>query len=270
MTRAAARMGDRPSERLPAQGEDEFAKMAETFNGLLNRLDSSFQAQARLLEQQRRFTADASHELKTPLTVIQGTATQMEYANLSEEDRRQALAEITQAAGDMARLVQDLLLLARADEERLGQNRILVLVREVLAQAASRVSAPMPLITFKIEDEMLALCGNEDELIRLLANLLQNAAQATPKAGKITVSARRQGPDIILQVADTGSGIAREHLGHLGERFYRVDSARARRDGGTGLGLSICRGIVEAHGGTLAFSSAPGRGTTATVTLPAE
>ena len=112
--------------------------------------------------------------------------------------------------------------------------------------------------------------GNEEELVRLFANLLQNAARATPTEGTIAVSARRQGPDVIVTVADTGVGIAPEHLAHLGERFYRVDPARARRDGGSGLGLSICRSIAEAHGGTLAFASTPGAGTTVTVTLRSE
>ena len=124
VTQAAARMGDSASARLPAQGEDEFAEMADTFNGLLDRLDASFQEQARLLEHQRRFTADASHELKTPLTVIQGTASQLRHAGVSAEEHRQAMAEIAEAAGGMARLVQDLLLLARSDARRMGEERV--------------------------------------------------------------------------------------------------------------------------------------------------
>ena len=270
MTLAAARMGDTPAARLPAQGEDEFARMADTFNSLLNRLDVSFQQQTRLLEQQRRFTADASHELKTPLTVIQGTANQIGYGGLSEEDRRQAAGEITEAAERMARLVQDLLLLARSDEGEMGRNPITMLVGELLTQAVSRVSPSAAPISLHLARETLTVCGNEEELIRLFANLLQNAVRATPPEGKITVSAQCQGPNVIVSVADTGAGIAPEHLAHLGERFYRVDSARARRDGGTGLGLSICRSIVEAHGGTMTFDSQPGKGTTVTVTLPAE
>ena len=269
ITDAAARMGDAPSARLPKQGEDEFGAMADTFNGLLGRLEGSFQHQARLLDQQRRFTADASHELKSPLTIIQGTASQMGAAGLSEEDRREAAGEVAQAAEGMARLVGDLLLLARSDEGRLGRSPMSVLAREVLTQAAARVPGGLARVCVRLEDESLALWGNEEELTRLLANLLQNAAQATPKDGEIIVSARRQGPSVVVTVADTGAGIRPEHLSHLGERFYRVDAARARRDGGTGLGLSICRGIVEAHGGALAFASELGKGTTVTVTLPA-
>lgn len=267
ITRAAAAMGNTPEARLPAQGEDEFALMATTFNSLLERLDASFRRQAQVLEQQRRFTADASHELKSPLTVIQGTANQLSYGGFSEAEVQQAAGEIAGAATGMARLVQDLLLLARADEGRLGQNRITVLAREVLEQAVVRTARTGSPICLRVAKESLAFCGNEDELIRLFANLLQNAAQATPPASKITVSAQRVGGNIVVTVTDTGSGIAPEHLAHLGERFYRPDSARTRTGGGTGLGLAICRGIAEAHGGTLTFESKIGRGTTAIVTF---
>lgn len=269
ITRAAAAMGDAPSARLPASGEDEFALMAGTFNSLLGRLDASFQRQAQILEQQRRFTADASHELKSPLTVIQGTASQLAGDGFSDPEVRAAASDIAEAAAGMAKLVQDLLLLARADEGRLGRNKITVPVREVLARSVSRTPRAGPPICLEIADEALTLDGSEDELTRLFTNLLQNAAQATPPTGKITVTVRRDGPDITVAVSDTGTGIAPEHLDHLGERFYRPDTARARQSGGTGLGLAICRGITEAHGGTLTFSSALGHGTTATVRLPA-
>ncbi|MGI4788693.1 MAG: sensor histidine kinase [Janthinobacterium lividum] len=267
ITGAAAAMGDTPSARLPTQGEDEFAQMADTFNGLLSRLDISFQHQAQVLEQQRRFTADASHELKSPLTVIQGTANQISYGGFSEAEVCQAAAEIAGAAAGMARLVQDLLLLARSDEGRLGQNKISVLVSEILAQAMARTARIGSPITMEIADETLTVSGNEDELIRLFANLLQNASQATLPDGSITISARADGSETVITVTDTGIGIAPEHLAHLGERFYRTDTARARHEGGTGLGLSICRGIADAHQGTLTLTSTPGVRTTATVTL---
>ena len=265
ITRAAAAIGNTPEARLPAQGEDEFALMATTFNSLLERLNASFQRQAQILEQQRRFTADASHELKSPLTVIQGTASQLSYGGFSEAEVQQAASEIAGAATGMARLVQDLLLLAHADEGRLGQNKITVLAREVLEQAIARTARTGFPICLQIAEESLAFCGNEDELTRLFANLLQNAVQAAPPTGDITVSARRDGSEIVVTVTDTGSGIALEHLIHLGERFYRPDTARTRQGGGTGLGLAICRGIAEAHGGTLTFKSQVGCGTTATV-----
>ena len=269
ITEAASAMGDTLSARLPVQGEDEFGQMAATFNGLLNRLDASFRRQAQVLEQQRRFTADASHELKSPLTVIQGTANQISYGGLTDAESREAGTEIVEAAVQMSRLVQDLLLLARADEGRLGQNRVQLLLRDVLAQAIARVPRVGSPVVMQVSEEALAVCANEDEMIRLFANLLQNAVQATPADGKIMVRAWRDGQDVVAEVLDTGSGIAPEHLAHLGERFYRTDFARGRQGGGTGLGLSICRGIVQAHGGTLTFASAPGVKTTATVRLSA-
>lgn len=270
ITEAAAKMGDNPTARLPALGADEFGQMAGAFNGLLARLDDSFRHQARLLEQQRQFTADASHELKTPLTVIQGTATQMAEPGFTEDEHRQGMAEIAGASAGMARLVRDLLTLARSDEGQLGRDRVTLPVLEVLTLAAARAASggpPRPLVS--VPDPALALHGNPEELVRLFANLLQNAVRATPENGSVSAAAHGEGNSVIITLTDTGVGIAPEHLPHLGERFYRVDSARARQAGGTGLGLSVCRGIAEAHGGTLAFASTPGQGTAVTVTLPA-
>jgi len=270
ITEAAAKMGDTPAARLPALGADEFGQMAGAFNGLLARLDDSFRRQAGLLAQQRQFTADASHELKTPLTVIQGTATQMVQMGFTEEEHRQGMAEIAAASAGMARLVRDLLTLARSDEGQLGRERVMLPALEVLTLAAARAaSGGPPRPTVSVPDPALALHGNPEELVRLFANLLQNAVRATPETGTVCAAARREGQTVVVTVTDTGVGIAPAHLPHLGERFYRVDSARARQDGGTGLGLSVCRGITEAHGGTLAFASTPGLGTVVTVTLPA-
>jgi len=270
LTVAAGQIGAQDlSRRLPASGGDEFAELAATFNGLLGRLEDAFGHQARLMAQQRRFTGDASHELKTPLTVIQGNASLALGGPQTEAQYRSMLGEIDAAAGTMARLVGDLLLLARSDDGHLGRTRIEMLVREVLEQAAARgLRSSGPPIRLDIPDPSLSLVGSEDELVRLFANLLDNAARHTPAGGCITVSARRDGDAVVVTVADTGEGIAAHHLPHLGERFYRVDEARARADGGTGLGLSICRGIAEAHGGILAFESVLGQGTTVRLTLP--
>lgn len=264
MTHAAATMGARDfSERIPVSGQDEFSELAETFNGLLGRLQSS-------IDQQRRFTADASHELKSPLTIIQGN-TGMALGNPTDaEGCRDALMEIDRAAETMSVLVKDLLLLARSDAGRLGGERIEVFVREILDRALSGLRKPgTARVCLSIDDPSLAIQGSEEELVRLFANLLNNALQHTPESGCVTVSAEVENGMVAVRVADTGSGIAHEHLPHLGERFYRVDSARARIDGGTGLGLSICKSIAEAHGGRIEFESEPGKGTTVTVRLPA-
>lgn len=257
------------SERLPADGQDEFSELAQTFNGLLGRLETAFARQQRLIEQQRRFTADASHELKTPLTIIQGNTSLALHSDPSPDDNKRSMQEIGEAAETMSRLVRDLILLAHSDAGRLGQKRIDLLLREVLERAVTRVPRPSAPISLTFTDEALSVPGNEEELVRLFTNLLTNAVRHTPLGGHITLTAASDGDRwAVVRVADTGDGIAAEHLPYLGERFYRVDSARSRSDGGTGLGLSICQSIVDAHGGAMAFASAPGHGTTVTVRLP--
>jgi signal transduction histidine kinase len=257
------------SRRLPVSGEDEFARLAGTFNGLLDRLDRAFQDQSRLLQLQQRFTGDASHELKTPLTIIKGRAGMAVDRISTDTKSRHEFQEIATAATAMTELVQDLLLLAHADEGQLGRDVQGVSVREALdsAMAATLEGRGAP-ITLEIERKDLRFRGNQGELVRLFRNLLDNAVRYTPPEGKITVRAQRVAAKIMVTVEDTGMGIAPEHLPHLGERFYRVDASRTRPTGGTGLGLSICRSIVEAHGGELRFQSMLGVGTTATVILP--
>ena len=270
LTRAAGQISAHDlSERLPVTGEDEFAELGETFNAVLGRLEAAFRHQQHLVAQQRRFTADASHELKTPLTVIQGNASLALSGTMTVADYPELVQEINGAAATMARLVQDLLLLARSDDGQLGRDRVGVLIREVLERAISRSGHEDGVtVVLTVADEILCVLCNEDELQRLFANLLDNARRHTPGGGRITVAASRDGDHIVVRVSDTGTGIAPEHLPHLFDRFYRVDAARSRRDGGTGLGLSISRSIVEAHQGTISLTSVVGEGTTVCVELP--
>ena len=273
MTQAAGRIGTEPgaggfSRRLPVVGSDEFAELADTFNGMLGRLDGAFQEQRQLLELQQQFTADASHELKTPLTIIKGRAGLALGRDTTDERSRRAFNEINAAADSMSNLVQDLLLLARLDEGQMGQERRELLVGEILETAREQSlqdnRAP---IHIEVEPETLTVTGNQAELARLFRNLLDNAVRYTPPDGQIRVTARSIEGHVVVTVRDTGSGIAPEHLPHLGKRFYRVDESRTRPTGGTGLGLSICRSIVEAHGGTLTFASELGVGTEVVVRL---
>ncbi len=270
LTRAAGRIGAHDlSQRLPITGLDEFGELAETFNGLLGRLDSAFAAQKQTLEQQRRFTADASHELKTPLTIIRGQAGMSLARESTDERSRRAFEEINGAAQTMSHLVQDLLLLARSDEGGVAQDRVEILARELLQsaqiQSASGNAAPVML---RVTPDTLLVRGNQAELTRLFRNLLDNALRCTPSTGTVTLAAYAENESVVVTVSDTGAGIAAHHLPHLGERFYRVDESRTRPTGGTGLGLSICRSIADAHGGTMRFESTLGVGTTVTVTLP--
>jgi signal transduction histidine kinase len=268
MTQAAGRIGAADfSRRLPVTGDDEFSELAETFNGLLGGLDSAYQQQQELMKLQQRFTADASHELKTPLTIIKGRAgLGLERAGVDDKSRR-AFEEIESAANTMDKLVQDLLLLARSDEGRLGNQQTELLVQEVLSTARAQ-TAGAERVLLEIDNEEVTVSGNEIELVRVFRNLIDNALSYSPSDKPVLVSARRELDMAIVTVTDHGSGISPEHLPHLGERFYRVDASRTRPTGGTGLGLSICGSIVSAHGGAMEFKSDVGVGTTVTVRLP--
>ncbi len=257
-TEAAGRIGiDDLSERLPVRGKDEFARLAETFNGMLGRLEASF-------ERQKRFVADASHELKTPLTVIKANSSLALTDPDLTADYRETLVEIDRAADRTSRIVQDLLLLARTDHAQLPLQEAEVPLIQLFAEAiqeAQRLHPHGASVTVEVARE--SLWGDAHLLHRVLLNLLDNALRHTPVEGTVSVCALPSG----FVVTDTGEGIAPEHLEHLGERFYRVDSARARTGGGTGLGLAISHSIVAAHGGTLQIASDAGKGTTVTVTL---
>lgn len=276
ITAAAGQIGARDLEqRIPVEGDDEFARLAATFNGMLERLDLAFDERERLIarlreavEQQRRFTADASHELKTPLTAIKANTSLLLSGSPTPEEYREATAEIDEAAGAMSRLVQDLLLLARSDAGQLAREKTPVPLAEPIQRAAAQVrkTSAAPIRVEAPPD--LIVNGHEDALARLFSNLLDNAARHTPAEGSITVQATADHGFATVRVIDTGSGIPREHLPHLGERFYRVDTHRARAHGGSGLGLAICREIAAAHNGDLSIASTIGKGTTVTVRLP--
>jgi signal transduction histidine kinase len=144
-------------------------------------------------------------------------------------------------------------------------------VEAVLKEAIARTARDdKPAIESATSNDPTIVRGDREALVRLFENLLGNAIRHTPEEGSVRVEARREGPMVAIRVRDTGEGIAPEHLPHLGERFYRVDEARARAHGGVGLGLAICRSIAQAHGGSIEFESRVGTGTTVTVRLPAE
>jgi len=246
------------SRRLTVQGEDELAHLARTFNEMLARLETAF-------ERQRQFVADASHELKTPLTTIKAAAEIGRAEGTTPERAHHLFGRISEATERTIGLVQSLLILARSDAGALVVNRSAVLVEELfdaVAQEAPLLHPQGARLVFEAHTE--SLHADPELLFQLLLNLTDNALRHTPKEGTVTIQATPTG----LTVTDTGVGIAPEHLPRLTERFYRVDSARSRCDGGTGLGLAICKSIAEAHGGTLELQSTLGVGTTVTLMLP--
>ena len=258
------------SQRLPVIGTDEFARLAITMNGMLFRIEKAFDGLRFALERERRFTSDASHELRTPLTAIMANATLTLSGEATPEEYRESMQAISLAATLMRRLVEALLLLARSDSGQLAPEYTEIDVQDLFALAMTLVRKDLPQapIQTKVADEAMTLCGDVDQLQRLLMNLLENALRYTPAEGQVTLSASRAEGATVISVADSGEGIAPEHLAHLGERFYRVEAARSRQHGGYGLGLAICKGIVEAHHGKMTIASTPGQGTTVTVYLP--
>lgn len=271
---AIAKSGGSPqalSTRLivPETG-DELARLAATFNQMLDQIEQAFTVQ-------RRFIADASHELRTPLTAIRGNIdVLLRQAKIDEMPSRadtiEALDDVRRESTRMARLLGDLLTLARADapaadaDLRREPVALDVVARDAVTTARAlsagqrmTLDAPRP----------ITVLADPDRLQQLLLVLLDNAIRYTPPDGEIAVSVRRDGDLARLAVSDTGAGIADEHLPYLFDRFYRADTARGRAGGGTGLGLAIARAIARGHGGEIAVSSVLGAGSVFTVTLPA-
>jgi two-component system phosphate regulon sensor histidine kinase PhoR len=219
----------------------------------------------------RDFVANVSHEIRTPLTVLAGFIETLAQLPLSETERNRVLTLMQQQTGRMQALVADLLTLAQlegsprpAADRWIGVRGLLDTVRaDALALSSSR---------HRIEFEGGAdaeIAGNEQELLSAFGNLLANAVRYTPEGGRVSASWTWRGDGGgCFEVSDTGIGIAREHLGRITERFYRVDGSRSRETGGTGLGLAIVKHVVQRHGGEVQVESEPGRGSTFRLVLP--
>ena len=266
LTRAAEQIGaGELSQRLKVPGSDELARLTQSFNGILARLESAFGQLTGSLEQQKRFVADASHELKTPLTAIKiNTELALDDPQLTDETRAR-LVRVHKSTDRTIRLVRNLLLLARGDADTLSlqcQSFDIALFLAEISQTATLLHPKGAAVVTQAETR--TLYGDPDYLLQLLLNLLDNALRHTPATGSVTVTAHTDG----FTVTDTGPGIAADHLAHLTERFYRVDTARAHKAGGAGLGLAIAQTIAEAHDGTLEIQSTLGKGTRVTVRLP--
>ncbi len=256
--------------RLPTDtSNDELSRLSHTVNAMLARLEGSFAGL-------RRFTADASHELKTPLTVLRADVERSMHPATNRGERMVALEEALQETARMSDLVDSLLTLARADEGRFDLHRTPVelepLVRDVYETAVilgedAGLTLSMPVL------ENAVVMGDRTRLRQLLLNLVTNAIKYTPRGGRVEMTVTRKPHDeIAIAVRDTGIGISASDLPHVFDRFWRADRARSRTSerGGFGLGLSISQWIAQAHGGSLTVQSRLGRGTVFTVTLPFE
>ncbi|MGI9090936.1 MAG: sensor histidine kinase [Gemmatimonadaceae bacterium] len=244
----------------------EITALIDTLNAMIARLETSFLAL-------RRFTADASHELKTPLTVLRADVERAMSATTRKDDRLVALEEALHETTRMADLVESLLTLARADEGRFDLHRepidLHALTLEVYETAlilgeASGVAVNLP---FTAE---VTIAGDRTRLRQLLLNLVTNAIKYTPAGGRVDLGLGRHPDNVTFAVRDTGMGIAAADLPHVFERFWRADRVRSRtaERGGFGLGLAISQWIAQAHGGTLTVQSRLGKGSLFTLTLP--
>lgn len=248
------------SRRVGYKGPpDEIGELATTFDHMIEHLDRVFQSQ-------RDFVADASHELRGPLTVIRGNLDLLRR-NLSAENRRESVRAIQRETVRMVKIVDDLLLLAEAQSAQPAQEQKVAL-REIVLEELSRAKTLAGKRTITVDRlEDLVIMGDAQRLKQLLANLVDNAIKHTSEQGTIIFSLFKDGEWARLEVADNGIGIAPEHLPHLFDRFYRIDKARSRASGGTGLGLPIVKAVAEQHGGKVSAASELGKGSTFSVWL---
>jgi two-component system OmpR family sensor kinase len=259
--------------RVPdADPTTEVGQVASSMNTLLGAVETEFAARVRSEDRMRQFLADASHELRTPLTSIRGYAElsrlQGESTNSPEDPMRRIEVEGTR----MSRLVEDLLVLARGDQGTMPQSEP-VDIDSLLSEATSEAHSAHPERDFSlVRSGGTIVIGDRDQLLRLMLNLLNNAAVHTPPNGPIRVEGIQgrtpDGPAVAVRVIDAGPGLPPDEAAHVFERFWRADKARTRAKGGSGLGMAIVAQIAEAHGGSVSFDSSVDSGTTVTVTLP--
>ncbi len=248
------------SQRVGYTGPmDEIGKLATTFDHMIGHLE-------KVLESHKHFVADASHDLRSPLTVLRGNLDLLKR-DLTEEDRKESLRAMEAETGKMSKIMEDLLLLAEVESGQLEREEIIPL-RDILVESCERGRqlGGSRKITIGHQDNV-SVIGDAHRLNRLLGNLVDNAIRYTPEEGTITLSLFQENGWACIEVTDDGIGIDPEHLPHVFERFYMADRARSRAAGGNGLGLAIVKAIAEQHGGEVTATSEPGKGSTFTTWL---
>jgi len=222
----------------------------------------------------QQFTADAAHELRTPLAAIRSTVEfTLDEPNLTEAEAKNTLRTIERQGNRLTQLVQDLLLLSRIDLQSTPAKQLSCCLNSLVDDLADEFSAlaiasNIDLKTKINTPEPLFVLGNEEQLYRLFANLVINAIHYTLEGGKVIIHLKREDHYALIQIQDTGIGIAPKEQAHIFDRFYRVNSDRSRQTGGAGLGLSIAQAIAQAHQGNIRVESELGKGSTFTIQLP--
>jgi two-component system OmpR family sensor kinase len=265
--------GDLDVRLSPAEERSEVGRLGLALNGMLERLEDAFARRDRSEAQLRRFVSSASHELRTPLTSIRGYAALLRRgARYDPEDLETSISRIESEATRMAGLIDDLLLLARLDEQRpltRAPTDLTVIAREAAEDARAR--DPGRSITVDVRGPVV-VSGDEPRLRQIVANLLENAQVHTPAGAPVRIEVGVRDQMAVLAVIDTGPGIEPEQMAHVFERFYRGtppgSGDTAPRTEGSGLGLAIVKTIAEAHGGAATVTSRPGEGSRFEITLP--
>ncbi|AQS58116.1 two-component sensor histidine kinase [Desulforamulus ferrireducens] len=250
--------------RLDVSGsQDELKELAETFNSMLDRIQHSY-------EQQQQFVSDASHELRTPIAVIQGYANLLDrWGKNDQAVLEEAIGSIKTEAANMQELVEKLLFLARGDKNRLQIEKKDILLPELIDEVIKETK----LITknkniFSQQCDNITLRADRKLLKEAIRIFVDNSIKYTPEGGNIIINCYAENAKAVLTVEDTGIGISAEDLPHIFNRFYRADKSRTKQTGGTGLGLAIAKRIIQLHDGTIKVSSILNQGTKVKVLLP--
>ncbi|MEO8475470.1 MAG: HAMP domain-containing sensor histidine kinase [Actinomycetota bacterium] len=251
------------SVRVHARSRDEVGQLAAAFNRMSGELEQ--------LERSRRdLVANVSHELKTPITAIRAHLENL--LDGVEQPNPETLQVMLTQSERLGRLVEQLLDLSKLESGEVPLHREDVALSSLVAQVVSEIDVARSdrgvAVHSRVPDDLPPIDADRERVHQVLFNLVDNAVRFTPEGGEVAIGAHRHNGSVQITVTDTGVGISAEHLPRLFERFYRIDSARAREDGGTGIGLAIARSVVEAHGGHIKAESAQGKGSIFTFDLP--
>ncbi|NIQ37156.1 MAG: heavy metal sensor histidine kinase [Proteobacteria bacterium] len=244
--------------------KDEIGRLAETFNEMISRLDESFR-------KTRQFSADASHELKTPLTVLKGEIEVALRRARAGDEYRAILGSNLEEINNMTRIVDDLLLLSRADSGEVPLTKSTVDLSDFLSEIqvqAQLLATSRSIDVYFHDNQKVFTLADPLRLKSMMLNLVENGIKYSLDGGRIDITLEQNDGFAVITVTDQGIGIPQEALPHIFDRFFRVDKARSRQEGGSGLGLSICKWIAEAHGGSISAKSELGKGSAFIVRIP--
>lgn len=252
-------------KRVPVpKSKDEIGELFESINIMMERLEKSF-------EQIRQFSADASHELRTPLTIIKGEIEVALRSDRTVEEYQDTLVSILEEIDRMSRIIEDLLLLAKADTKEIIIDKKRIKLNDILNDLCEQLGIFAEAKNVELHYENLPeveVYADPLRLRQVFTNIIENAIKYNVSNGKVFVSIKEEEHNYIVQVKDTGIGIKKEDIDKIFDRFYRADKSRKREVGGAGLGLSICKWIIESHGGYIKVDSEYGIGSTFSIFLP--